>query len=244
MVLGKWAALEFAITNLALKDPALHANHTVGRARFGKAVFDLGTQRMQRHSTVSVPLPASHLSATKAARALDPDAFGTELHRRDHRLLHGASESDSAFELCRDVLRDQLCVEFRFSDLFDVDENITRGVRLELLAKHVDLSPTLADQDAGACGVDINHDLLAGAFDDDLRDPRVIQLLLDEGANLHVFMQLRGVVLFGEPIGLPPVKGADPEAVWMDFLTHVSDYLSDSTTLMLAVRFWIQAARP
>jgi hypothetical protein len=68
--------------------------------------------------------------------------------------------------------------------------------------------------------MDIDHDLLAGSFDDDLRDSGVIELLLDEGSNLHVLYELFRVVLLSEPIRLPPVKGAYSKTVGMNLLTH------------------------
>src|SRR5690606_22575755 len=70
--------------------------------------------------------------------------------------------------------------------------------------------------------VDVHHHLLAGALDHDLRDAGVEQLLLDEAADPDVLVELGGVAALREPVGLPPVEGADPESVRMDLLSHRS----------------------
>ena len=72
----------------------------------------------------------------------------------------------------------------------------------------------------------VDNELLTGSLDNNLRDTRVKQLLLDELANGKILMKLLGVVFSGKPIGLPPIKGAQPESIGMDFLTHVRSSIS------------------
>jgi len=138
MVLGQRPALELSITDLSLEDPALHTDHTVIRTCLGKAVFDLGSERMQRHSAVPIPLASAHLGAPQTTRTLDSDTLGAELHRGNHRLLHGSPKCDSTFELSRDVFRDKLGVELRLTNLLDIDEDVSRREGLEFLAKVVE----------------------------------------------------------------------------------------------------------
>src|SRR4029079_10772608 len=71
LVLGRGLVGE----DLTLVDPHLHADAAERRARLGLAVVDVGPQRVQRHSTLAVPLPARHLGATEAAAALHADAL-------------------------------------------------------------------------------------------------------------------------------------------------------------------------
>src|SRR5690606_37937825 len=74
------------IVDLALEDPALHADRASGRERLVEAVVDVGAQRVQRDATFLVPLATAHLGAAEATGRVDADALGAELHRR----LHGA----------------------------------------------------------------------------------------------------------------------------------------------------------
>ena len=74
IALRERALAQLAIGDVALEDPALHADHAVGGLRLGEAVVDLGAQRVQRHAPLAVPLAAAHLGAAEPARALDADA--------------------------------------------------------------------------------------------------------------------------------------------------------------------------
>ena len=112
------------VEDLALEDPALHADRAVRRAGLGEAVLDVGAQRVQRNAALAVPLAAAHLGAAEAAGRVDADALGAELHRGLHRLLHRAAERDAALELLRDVLGDELRVGLGLADLLDVEEHL------------------------------------------------------------------------------------------------------------------------
>ena len=164
--------------NLALEDPALDADLAVRGVGLGEAVLDVGAQRVQRHATLAVPLVARHLGAAQAARAGDADALGAELHRRLHRLLHGAAEGDAALELGRDVLGDELGVGLGLADLLDVEEHLVLGERLDVLLELLDARAALADDDAGARGVDVDLRLVGGALDLDAGDARVLSFFL------------------------------------------------------------------
>src|SRR5690606_15779910 len=61
--------------DLALEDPDLDPAGAVGRHRRGLAVVDVGTQRVQRHPALTVPLHAGDLGAPETAGAVDPDAL-------------------------------------------------------------------------------------------------------------------------------------------------------------------------
>src|SRR5436190_23872459 len=61
---------------LALVEPHLHPDLPVGRARLGKAVVDVGAQRLERQLPVQVPLGAGDLGTVQAARHAHLDAAG------------------------------------------------------------------------------------------------------------------------------------------------------------------------
>src|SRR4029079_19767826 len=109
---------------LALEDPDLDPASAVGRVGSGDAEVDVGTQRMQRHAALAVPLHARDFRTAEAASARDTDALGTETHRRLHGALHGAPEGDAALELLRDRSGDQRSVDLRLAHFDDVDVDL------------------------------------------------------------------------------------------------------------------------
>src|SRR5467141_1196670 len=105
------------LEDFALEDPDLDAAGAERRKRGRNAVIDVGAQRVQRHAAFAIPFHARDFGAAETARAVDTNAFGAETHRRLHRPLHGAAESDAALELLRNRFGDQGGVEFGLADL-------------------------------------------------------------------------------------------------------------------------------
>src|SRR6188768_1597037 len=52
---GRLRQLSVVRKHFALEHPNLDADHAVRRACFGKAVIDVGAQRMKRHATFAIP---------------------------------------------------------------------------------------------------------------------------------------------------------------------------------------------
>src|SRR5208337_907634 len=134
--------------HFAAEDPDLDADLAVGGARFGKAVGDVGAQRLQRHATFAVPFLTRDFRTAEASGDVDLDALRAHPHRARHCFFHRAAKSDAAFELERDILGDQLRVEVGAAHLVDVDEGIAPlhqllDVELEL----VYFGALLADDD-------------------------------------------------------------------------------------------------
>src|SRR5687767_12269870 len=90
--------------HLALEDPDLHADGPVGRVGGGQPVVDVGSDGVQRHPTIAVPLAAGDFAAAQPARAGDADAVGAESQGRGDRLLHGPPERHPFLQLEGDVL--------------------------------------------------------------------------------------------------------------------------------------------
>src|SRR5690606_33130186 len=142
------------LEDLALEHPNLDAADAVGGLRFGRAVIDVGAQRMQRHAAFAVPFHARDFRAAETAAAVDTDAFGAQAHRRLNRTLHGAAESDATLELLSDRLSDQLGIDLGLADLDDVEVRVDLGHVGQLLAKLLDVGALLADDQARARSVD------------------------------------------------------------------------------------------
>src|SRR6476619_2567170 len=69
------------IEDLALVDPHLDADDSIGGLRLGEAVVDVGAQVVQRHAAFAVPLRARDLGAVQAACDVDLDAERAQAHR-------------------------------------------------------------------------------------------------------------------------------------------------------------------
>src|SRR5207249_336025 len=77
-----------------------------------------------------------------------------------------------------------------------------------------------ADDDAGTGRRDRDARAIGRALDVDLRDARVIELVLDEAPDLHVLVQQIRVGLRREPARAPAARHAESEADRMCFLAH------------------------
>src|SRR5690606_38122418 len=127
-----------------------------------------------------------------------------ETHGRLHRALHGAAEGDTAFQLLRDVLGDQLGVGLGLAHFDDVQVDFTFGPVRDVLAELLDVGALLADHDTRTGGVDRHAALLVRTFDDDARHAGGLQAFLEPRAQLQVLVQQLGVVVAaGEPAAVP-----------------------------------------
>src|SRR5215471_974955 len=207
--------------DLSLEDPDLHAAGAVGGKSRGNAVVDIRAQRMQRHAALAIPFHARDLRAAEPARAIDADAAGAEPHRRLHGALHGAAEGHAALELLRDRFGDELGIELRLADLDDIDHDVGFRELGDLLAQLLDVGALLADDDARTRGLNSNAALLVRPFDHDFRYRRLLEILHQLLADLHVLVQqLAVLVLAGVPARIPGAVDAEPQADWIDLLTH------------------------
>ena len=209
--------------DLALVDPALHADAAERRLGLEEAVVDVGAQRVQRDAAVGVALGAGHLGAAEAAADLDLAALGAGAHGARERALHRAPEGDAVLQLLGDRLRDELGVELRALDLEDVDLDLLARDPVQVLAQGVDLGAGLADHDARTRGVDVDLHLVGVLADRDVRQAGVRELARDVVADRHVLGQVVGEVLLVEPVGLPVVDIAHAHRLGMNLLSHLAD---------------------
>ena len=76
----------------ALADPDLHTQDTHFGERLGQAEIHVGTERVQRNTTLLYSFAAGHFGAAYTAGNLDLDTLGTHAHGRRYGRLHGAAE--------------------------------------------------------------------------------------------------------------------------------------------------------
>src|ERR1700756_1588055 len=88
--------------NFSSIDPALDADYAIRGFGFGEAVFDVGSQRVQRKPALQVPLGAGDFLSVQAAADADLDPFAAEAQCGVDSLPHGSAKTDSFFELQRD----------------------------------------------------------------------------------------------------------------------------------------------
>src|SRR5580698_3448572 len=193
-----------------------------------------------------VGLGACDLRAAEAAGNFNANALGAEARSALHRALHGAAEGDAALELLGDVLGHQLRVGLRLAHFDDVQRHVAVGHRRDVLAQLVDIRALLADDHAGARGIDGHAALLVRALDDDARDAGLVQTLFEHLAHADVVMQQPGVVvLAGEPARIPGSVDAEAQPDRIDLLTHYAASPSSRTTMVISENgFSIRDARP
>src|SRR5215212_9208800 len=136
--------------DLALEDPNLDPAHAVGGVSSSLGVIDVAAQRVQRHPALAVPFGPSNLGAAETAGAGDADALGAEAQRGLYRTLHRPAERDAALQLVGDALRDEAGVDFRLTDLDDVEADFRARHRAQQLLQLLDVAALLADDDTGA----------------------------------------------------------------------------------------------
>src|SRR6185503_19099020 len=152
---------------LALVEPHLHADLSVGRPRFREAVVDVRAERLQRQLAVQVPLGARDFGAVQAAGHPHLDALGAEAQRRLDGLAHRTPERHAFLELHGDRFTDELRVELGLLNLEDVDEHLAARRLLQLLPELVHFRALAADDDARPRRVDVDLQLVRRALDVD-----------------------------------------------------------------------------
>src|ERR1700722_11119757 len=103
----------------------------------------------------------------------------------------------------------------------DVDKNIfALGAALQLGLQFVDFRALAPDDDSGTRRLDNDAQLVARTLDLDRAYARRLELVLQLGLQLDVFVQLLVVIALSEPARLPGLGVAQAKTVRMDFLSH------------------------
>ena len=157
--------------------------------RFGESVVDIGAQRVQRQTSLQIPLRARDFIAVQTARNAHLDSLAAEAQRRIHALAHRPAEAHALLKLQSDVLAHQLRIQLRLVHLDDVDEHVAVGALAELGLELLDLRALAADHDARTRGADEEAQLVARTLDLNRADAGRLQLLAQLCLQLHVFDQ-------------------------------------------------------
>ena len=206
--------------NFTLVGPAFYADDAVGGVRFGKAIVDVGAQRMQRKLTLQIPFRPGDFGAVEAARHPDLDSLAAEAERRVHTLAHGAAEGDALLQLEGDRLCHQLSVQFGLMHFLNVDEDFALGAFGQVALQLLDFGAFAADDDARARREDRDAELLTRTVHLNGADAGGLEPLGEAGLQIEVFLEKLGVVMLGIPARTPRLGHAKAEAVGMYFLTH------------------------
>ena len=149
--------------DVALVDPYLDA-YGADRCLCGRlAVIDVSAQRVQRDTTLQVPLAPTHVCATEAAGRLDADSFGAGFERGRDGAFQRAAERNSAFELIGNTTCKQRCVELRIVNFDHIELDSSTGQSLKSGTEALCLRTASTDDNTRATRVDINLNL--GAAD-------------------------------------------------------------------------------
>src|SRR5258705_7729745 len=217
--------------DLALEAPHLDPRDAISGVGSRVSIIVVAVTRVHLTTAHAVPFGARGLGAAETDGAGDPDAFGAEAQRRLHRALHRAAEGDAALELVGDALGDELRVDFRLADFDDVEAHFARGHLLQLALQFLDVRALLADDHAGAPGIDADPTNLRWTLDHHLRNRRLRQLFDDVAADLEIFEQQPAVVMpFGEPTAVPRAVDLQAQPDRRGFLTHYASSCSRTTT--------------
>src|SRR5690606_36841316 len=105
-------------------------------------------------------LSTGNLDSVQAPGTHDLDALGAQAHSVLHRALHGATEHNASLELLRDRIRNELCIDLRLADLFDIDVHGHAQQALKIDLQVFDVLAFLADYDTRAGRINRNAGIL------------------------------------------------------------------------------------
>jgi hypothetical protein len=207
-----------------LIDPALHTDDSINGLCLGKSIVDGDTKGLKRDFAFAIPLGTGDISSTKAAGAPDPNPVGSEIHGGLDGTLHGATESNPALKLDTNLLTDALCIEFRLTDLNDINLNLrTSGNLGDCVGHNLDFGSLAPDNQSRTGGVKSDPNTVPGTLDDNFGEGSCLKVTGDVFADLEIFVKLVGVVLaFGIPLGAPVFVDGEAETDWINFLSHNS----------------------
>jgi hypothetical protein len=209
-------------TSRATVQPDFNADDTINSASFSEAVVDRDTEGLERNFAKTIPLCTGDISTAQATSDSNSNAVCTEFHGGLHRTLHGTAERNSTLKLNSDTFCDKLGIHFWLLDLEDVDLHLFAAAHFgDLLAHHLDFLTLASDNEAWACCVERDTNLIPCSLDDDLGESGLHEFRLQEITDGDVGVQ--GFCEFlasGEPLGAPVFTDCEAEADRINFLSH------------------------
>src|SRR5579859_1829770 len=191
--------------HLTLTDPDLDPDLPVDGEREHIRIVDIHPQRMQRRTTLLDLLRTGDLGAAQPAGNLDLDPFCTHPERGSDRHLDSTLIVDTILDLAGNGVTNDVGVQFRATDLQDIDLDIILACQLlQFFLDAIDLAATLADNDTGLGSVDRYDEFIQRTLDHDLGNPPLIDTGIQVGSDLVILDQLGSIIFFAAiPVGFP-----------------------------------------
>src|SRR5690606_15320000 len=131
---------------------------------------------------------------------LDFDTFSTTAHGVLYRALHGTTEHHTTLELTGNTLCNQLGIQIRFTDFFDIDVYRDTHQIADIFTQNFYVFAFFTNHDTRTGSVNSDFGVLCRALDNDLADRGFFQALFDQRTNSDVSQQVVGVfILTGIP---------------------------------------------
>ena len=175
--------------DLAPEDPNLYPNNSVGRARFGKTIIDIGAQSMQRHPSLRGTIPCARFRSRPVGQPIEFSRPGLPCAWHAKRFLSWPGGRPRAAPTGVRRFRGELGVEIGSAHLVDIDISLAMGELGNLFLKLFDFRALLADDDTRPRGVNIDFSFVGGSLNLNLGNPGVIQACLQEIVNAKIFVQ-------------------------------------------------------
>ena len=155
--------------NLTLVDPDLDTDAAVSGLGLSEAIVDVGSDGLQRDSTLMILLCTCYFRTAQTAGNLSLYTSCAKSHSASDGLLESTAEGNSSFKLRSDVLSDELSVKVGLLNFNDVERNLFAAeLALAELLELLYLSAALAYNHAGLCAENVDVDSLGIALDLDL----------------------------------------------------------------------------
>ena len=145
--------------NLTLVDPDLDTDAAVSGLGLSEAIVDVGSDGLQRDSTLMILLCTCYFRTAQTAGNLSLYTSCAKSHGASDGLLESTAEGNSSFKLRSDVLSDELSVKVRLLNFNDVERNLFAAeLALAELLELLYLSAALAYNHAGLCAENVDVD--------------------------------------------------------------------------------------
>ena len=178
---------------------------------------------MKRHATFTIPIGTRNLGTTQTARNLNLDTFGTQAHGILDCSLHCTTEHDATLELGSNAVSNQLGIQFRLANLFNIDVDRHAHHLREIATQLFYVFALLTDHNTRTRSLDCDVSIFCRTLDLDATNRSCFQLFKQEFADFQISQQI-ACILLGIRVPSRGVLLNDAQANpgRMYFLTHLA----------------------
>src|SRR5258708_30159216 len=150
-------------------------------------------------------LRSGDFNTDQTAGYLDLDPLRNHAQRRSNRHFDGAFVVNTIFDLAGNGISNDVGIQFRATDLQDIDLHIVFACQLlQLFLDPVNFAATFTDDDARLASVNRYDQFIVRILDNDLRDPSLIDTGIQVSSDLVILDQLGSIIFFAAiPVGFP-----------------------------------------